>query len=241
MVGIYKITNLINNKIYIGQSGRIEARFNQHKKKAFDKDDAGYNGELYTEIRKYGLDNFQFEIIEEIDLTILEEKYIKEYIQDGQYLYNKTLSPTKEHGYNGRNYIFSNKDIDKIFFLLKEGKLSNREISEIYECSSSTIDDINNGKRYKRDNENYPIGKYKRNSGSNNANAVYTEEEVLEIRKYYVNHSGSETYKKYGIGKISSLRSFERILHGTNYPDVPIYKKREKKWVGSPIQEGCID
>lgn len=32
MIGIYKVTNKINNKVYIGQSINIENRFQQHKK-----------------------------------------------------------------------------------------------------------------------------------------------------------------------------------------------------------------
>lgn len=59
---IYKITNIQNNKCYIGQSIRpVEQRFNRHLKDAI-------NNKLDTHfsraIRKYGPDNF---IIEEID------------------------------------------------------------------------------------------------------------------------------------------------------------------------------
>ena len=63
MTGIYKITNLINNKIYIGQSVDIKKRWATHKRQAFIKGKE-YDKYLYRAIRKYGIDNFSFEIIE---------------------------------------------------------------------------------------------------------------------------------------------------------------------------------
>ena len=63
MIGIYKITNLINNKTYIGQSNCIERRFAQHKSPY----EQNRNSEkpLYKAIKKYGINNFSFDIIEE--------------------------------------------------------------------------------------------------------------------------------------------------------------------------------
>lgn len=76
--GIYKITNTINGKIYIGQSVDINARWNVHKNKCkFVK----YNSHFYSAIRRYGIDNFVFEIVAECPtscLDILETVYIKE-------------------------------------------------------------------------------------------------------------------------------------------------------------------
>lgn len=56
-IGIYKIENLINHKIYIGQSIEIETRFKKHKQ---SKDDFA----IHRAIRKYGTDNFSYDIIE---------------------------------------------------------------------------------------------------------------------------------------------------------------------------------
>lgn len=69
---IYKITNLINNKIYIGQTRfNVETRFNQHLYEA-NKGELQYP--LYQAIRKYGEENFKLDIIEEIDETLLNER-----------------------------------------------------------------------------------------------------------------------------------------------------------------------
>lgn len=67
--GIYKITNTINNKSYIGQSINIEQRWQRHKK-------ATDNFAIHQAFRKYGLDSFTFEIIEECDQKYLDEREI---------------------------------------------------------------------------------------------------------------------------------------------------------------------
>lgn len=88
--GIYKITNLINGKIYIGQSINIKSRFYDHCK----KNDSSLVGKA---IQKYGKQNFSFEIIEECPPEKLDEQeqyWIAYYdccILDGQEKgYNRT-------------------------------------------------------------------------------------------------------------------------------------------------------
>ena len=53
---IYKITNNINGKVYIGQSKDPEDRFKQHKC-CFG------NSRLYTSMKSYGVDNFTMEVL----------------------------------------------------------------------------------------------------------------------------------------------------------------------------------
>ena len=60
---IYKATNLINGKIYIGYSGNFRKRLNAHKRKAFSKSKEFENIYFYNSMRKYGWENFKFEII----------------------------------------------------------------------------------------------------------------------------------------------------------------------------------
>ena len=62
--GIYKITNLINQKIYIGQSINIGRRWEQHKYNANNPTSVEYDSLLHKAFRKYGLDNFSFDIVE---------------------------------------------------------------------------------------------------------------------------------------------------------------------------------
>ena len=55
---IYKITNKINGKVYIGQTIRsLEIRKRGHIQCA----EQGMNRHLYNAMRKYGIENFEFE------------------------------------------------------------------------------------------------------------------------------------------------------------------------------------
>lgn len=64
--GIYKITNKINGKVYIGCSKDIEHRWIAHKSESVLEHNKQYNYSIHKAFRKYGLDNFSFEIIEEL-------------------------------------------------------------------------------------------------------------------------------------------------------------------------------
>lgn len=75
--GIYKITNLVNGKSYIGLSTNIVARWSQHRSH-YKKGDTI----LYKAMIKYGLENFIFEILENCQKYELGEKekfYIRKY------------------------------------------------------------------------------------------------------------------------------------------------------------------
>lgn len=82
MCGIYKIENLINGKVYIGKSVNIKVRLQNHKSESFNKNSNAYNTAIHRAIRKYGLENFSFEVIEECsrkDLSDREKYWIKFY------------------------------------------------------------------------------------------------------------------------------------------------------------------
>lgn len=71
MVGIYKITNLINNKMYIGQSTNIQERWEEHKFYSSKEQTA-----IQQAFKKYGISNFSFEVIEECPKEKLDEREI---------------------------------------------------------------------------------------------------------------------------------------------------------------------
>lgn len=82
MVGIYKIENLINHKIYIGQSSNIERRWSEHKCRYNNENNNCYNLPLYNSIRKNGLENFSFEVVCECsieELNTKEKEFIEKY------------------------------------------------------------------------------------------------------------------------------------------------------------------
>lgn len=66
--GIYKLTNLINNKIYIGQTKYLRKRYLQYKC-ASTVNDTSFRSKrpIIYAIRKYGFENFSFEVLELTD------------------------------------------------------------------------------------------------------------------------------------------------------------------------------
>ena len=58
--GIYKITNIINNKVYVGSAVNVTYRFKTHKRLL--KQNKHFNTHLQSSYNKYGKDNFKFEM-----------------------------------------------------------------------------------------------------------------------------------------------------------------------------------
>lgn len=92
---IYKITNLINNKIYIGQTTKkIGQRFNKHISEAkCEINGTRPNNYFHNAINKFGEDNFSIEILERVDS-------LKELDEREKYWINYYNSTKKEIGYN---------------------------------------------------------------------------------------------------------------------------------------------
>ena len=89
---VYKITNLINNKVYIGQTSKsIDARFNRHW-----KEKNSYDRYLHRALRKYNKCDFKIETLANAfnkeDLNYLECYFIAFYkSNNSKYGYNLTV------------------------------------------------------------------------------------------------------------------------------------------------------
>lgn len=109
MIGIYKITNKLNNKVYIGQSNNVLRRLNEHKRQR--------KVDIDSYINVLGVDNFEFEILEECskeELDKKEQQYIKQYnsIEDGYNIQQGGYNNSAGEG-NGRARL-TEDDIIKI-------------------------------------------------------------------------------------------------------------------------------
>ena len=89
--GIYKITNLLTEQCYIGQSVNIADRWKQHCKCGLGIDASSTN-KLYNAMQKDGVWNFTFELLEECPKELLNQKeklWIQMY-QSNTFGYNTT-------------------------------------------------------------------------------------------------------------------------------------------------------
>ena len=86
--GIYKLTNLKNQKVYIGQAADISERFKQHIKCGLGIDTP--SNMLYTAMIKDGVENFTFEVLEECERGQLNdrEKYYISFYRAQEFGYN---------------------------------------------------------------------------------------------------------------------------------------------------------
>lgn len=160
--GIYCITNLINGKKYIGQSKTIEKRWNLHKTSSFNSLNSDYNNSIHQAIRKYGIDNFKFEVLEECKIEELDEKEIY-WIS-----FYQTYPPELGKGYNltsggkqGIKLSILFYHLDEIDEMLKDEKFTQKEIAIKFNVSTEMIQGINTGRYWKRDNIKYPIRNFK--------------------------------------------------------------------------------
>ena len=66
-------------------------------------------------------------------------------------------------------------------------------------------------------------------NGEKSSNAKLTDEEVIKIRERYVSENAKTIYKDYE--DRCSYNTVQQILWGRTYKHLPIYKKKEKKWI----------
>ena len=83
--GIYKITNLVNGKVYIGASKNIEKRWSVHRN--------GHTA-IAEDLQTFGLENFKFEVLLECP-----ESMLAQWERDMICLYD---SDDPEKGYNDK-------------------------------------------------------------------------------------------------------------------------------------------
>lgn len=137
---IYKITNDINNKIYIGKTelpnpdDRWKEHLQDYKRNRCEK------RPLYEAMNKYGIEHFHFEVIEETDIPEEREKYwineLRTYIgfEDCRG-YNATL------GGDGKSYLNLNED-EVIKYHIYESIYILKDTSEHFGVDRETIKKI---------------------------------------------------------------------------------------------------
>ena len=234
MIGIYKIENLNNGKIYIGQSNDIERRFYEHKTKG-----KASRIPLDVEIQKEGASSFSYEVVEECSIEELNQKetYWINFYQSNIKGYNKNEGGLSNliGGQNPKAKL-TEEDVIKIRQAYAEHK-KQKDVYEEYKdiISFSYFQNLWQGRSwghimpevFTEENKQYYI--YQNSNGGNGASAKFTDEEVINIRKRYVNESAKTIYEDYK--NRVSYQTFQAMLWGRSYKTLPIYKKKEKQWI----------
>ena len=227
MKGIYKFTNKINKKIYIGKSQNLEKRYQEHKRNFLNSKIEDYNTKFYRALRKYGFDNFSYEIIEQSD------NFTNEQLNEKEKYYIK-LYDSVNNGYNtqagGLDTAVARKlteiQIIEIKELLLKETILLQDIAKKYNISKSLVTMINKGITWNNiGNYTYPIRKNTiNNTGESNPKAKITDKEVLALREYFVNHTLNEVYDKFG--QNYSFSEIKKICYGCQFTHLPVYKKK---------------
>lgn len=157
--GIYMIKNKVNGKMYIGQSRNIRRRWLQHKTVYYNKNSKAYNLPINSAIRKYGLKEFEFTILKECPINLLD-LYEVEYIKKYQTLINQNGYNISIGGNNSNHFRTLNDiQLKNLINDLLGCEYTKVELGEKYSMSRASIDYINRGEIYYDDNLSYPIRK----------------------------------------------------------------------------------
>lgn len=172
--GIYRITNKINSKIYIGSTCSFKDRKSKHKRKKL-------NTMISRAIFKYGWDNFLFEVLEYCEKDVLIEK---------EQFYLDLFQPFKENnGYNLlRNCTINGwlghhhtEETKKIMSEKKKDYIPwNKGMTGVQECSDETRE---------------LMSKNRTGEGNSFYNKRHTEESKNKIAKKQMGRDHSYEYK----------------------------------------------
>ena len=174
--GIYCISNMINNKIYIGSTNCFITRKNQH----FLELRGNYhtNPILQNFVNKYGINSLVFNILEIVDidnLLIREQHYLDTYIN-----FDYDFNICKLADRPNVNRQFSEEDIKNIANLYNSGKNAT-QISKIYFNTKKRQNYI----AYIIKGELYPEYNRLFNEYIPTSNKSFSEQDIIKIAKLY--------------------------------------------------------
>lgn len=233
---IYCYTNKINNKQYIGQTNNIERRKKQHLQDSihcYQGHETSYKSPFHSAIRKYGIDNFIFEILEIIEtddwdeINQVESDYIKN---------KKCLAPDgynlKAQGEANRGLNISKLSKEQILSIITDLKngVAIKTIAEKNNLSCSYISDINNGRCCRIENIQYPLQQNR-----------ITEDEYFDIIDMLknTNYSMREIARYFNrnrdtVEKIN--KGHQAIVRALYKEDFPIRKNARQGYTLKPVE-----
>lgn len=251
MYYIYKFTNKITHKSYIGQTNNMQKRLNGHKSESFNPKTSGYWLPFHCAIRKYGIDNFDLDILEEI-----ADGESQDYIDNREtYFINFYHSLLDENGYNisiggqgcpkpplsyeeklNLSKLFKKEEIQDI-----QQRLINDEeyddIEAIYtpRLKRTFLVNINTGVNYFNPDFNYPLKQH--------ARSRFSKKEINEIKQRIKRGDVySDIQKDYNIKSASFLSMINTGKYFYDKNEIyPLYSKQGSKEQNIKTVNGIID
>ena len=217
---IYRYRNIITGNSYIGKTNNVERRKREHKSAANNPSNPYYNKLWAKKIRQYGLENFEFSILEETDSAHFAEReryWIEYYNTFNGAGYN--LTSGGENCKNTQN-ILTDEEAKQIIQLLQDSDESQYVIAAEWNISQTLLSNINLGLRYRQQNVNYPIRKnYK------------TWEDYESLINDIVNTTipFTKLQEKYGYSYSAIKRINEGIMHRQQDLEYPLRKVDQNK------------
>ena len=172
IIGVYKITNTVTGKFYIGSSKDVKRRWAQHKSPSRWNEHP--NNPMYLDMKKYGVEKFDFEVLEVLEVVEPEE------LKDAEQKFIKTLKPA----YNNINAKGLN---------IERKKKTQKECSKEYRKTEKYKEYQKSDKRKKAKKE-YQNQLCCYNGETLTLNALYQrfrragiEHPIIEAKKYLLN------------------------------------------------------
>lgn len=227
---IYKYTNKINNKIYIGKTNNVKRRQTEHLSRSGTME----NNHFYNAIKKYGFENFTFEIIDECDdenkSFELEIYYIAilnsndktigynsteggEGVRNVSEALRKQISDRGKLRIGDKNTFYGKHHTDATKeSISKANKGKSPRLGKILSQASKALISKGNTGKIRSLEQKEKLSKL--NSGENATNAKITNEEAIQIRKENsLGISRLELAQKYNVSK----SSIDRIIQFKTY------------------------
>ena len=236
---IYKITNNINNKVYIGQTikQRPTDRFSQHRYDSRNLKDND-NSYLHKAMNLYGVDNFSFEVIEEIENQFLNEReiyWIQVYDSLTPNGYNLTLGGEGTKGFSRPQSLEEKekrKESNKQFYLEhpEEREKISQRTKELWQNEEYRNKVTESNKKFYQEHpdmfkgENNPmygkkhteeaIGKIKAHAATKKQKIAQLDKETLEIIQIFDGVKDAEKALQVSHGWLSKAARADKIAYG---------------------------
>lgn len=213
---VYKITNKVNGKIYIGKTGDATRRWKKHLTVA--KSPTQNNHRLiHKAIRKYGENNFSFEIIESVDL---ESEALEKEMRWIAYYQSNTARYGKDAGYNqtdGGEGTSGHKHSEESIKQMSESHIGMHAGAKNPMYGKPRTEEVKAAISKSRA-EKFDL--YSEiNRGSNNPNAKLNEEKVALINQLIINgKTDTEIAKLFSV----SRKLISGIRRGTHWKHIQL-------------------